>query len=143
LTFKSPESAARETGLRFAGLDKRDEADFYLVDAWKIYAFPGEPLGCLTRWRIDSRTCRLSELAQYTPRSVSRRRFLYDSVNAPLPVKLFTAPRVEGQPPAAPEALDAGYTNRYVKIRDGSDGRMSLYWGKHGPKGASGSGLND
>jgi hypothetical protein len=34
------------------------------------------------------------------------------------------------------------YTNRYVVIRDGSDGRMSARWGKQGPKGSSSGGLN-
>jgi hypothetical protein len=41
-----------------------------------------------------------------------------------------------------PEALDADYTQRFVNLCDGSDGRMSVRWGKVGPKARSSSGLN-
>jgi hypothetical protein len=55
---------------------------------------------------------------------------------------MFAVPKIEGQSPTLPEPLDSAYTNRFVRIRDGSDAMMSLYWGKAGPKGSSGAGLN-
>jgi hypothetical protein len=51
-------------------------------------------------------------------------------------------PRLEGLPPTPPEPLDADYTNRFINLGDGSDGNVSLRWGKKGPKGTSSSGLN-
>jgi hypothetical protein len=69
-------------------------------------------------------------------------RFLYDRVNEPLPAGDFVAPKLDGLAPSPPETLGQGYTNRFINLRDGSDGRMSLRWGKKGPKSTSSSGLN-
>ncbi len=69
-------------------------------------------------------------------------RFLYDSVNELLPAGDFAVPQLGGQTPVPPEALDADYTSRFINISDGSDGNMSLRWGKKGPKGTSSGGLN-
>jgi hypothetical protein len=63
-------------------------------------------------------------------------------VNEPLPVGDFAVPKLEGLSPVSPEPLDANYTNRFINFSDGSDGNMSLRWGKKGPKGTSSSGLN-
>ena len=73
---------------------------------------------------------------------VSRMQFLYDTVNKPLPALDFAVPKLEGLSPTSPEPLDEDYTNRFINLRDGSDGNMSLRWGKKGPKGTSSSGLN-
>lgn len=71
-----------------------------------------------------------------------RELFLYDSVDQPLSEAVFAVPKVEGVTPAGLEALDANYTTRFINLRDGRDGRMSLRWGKQGPKGTSSGGLN-
>jgi len=73
---------------------------------------------------------------------VSRTRFLYDAVNKPLPAGDFAVPKLEGLSPTPPEPLDEDYTKRFINLRDGSDGRMSVRWGKEGPRGTSSSGLN-
>ena len=70
------------------------------------------------------------------------RKFLYDAVNKPLPAEDFAVPRSEGLSPTLPEPLDTDYTNRFINLRDGSDGYMSARWGKKGPKGTSSGGLN-
>jgi hypothetical protein len=51
-------------------------------------------------------------------------------------------PELEGVTPIPSEPLGNGYTNRFVNVRDGSDGRMSARWGKFGSAGRSSSGLN-
>jgi hypothetical protein len=63
-------------------------------------------------------------------------------VNEPLSAGNFAVPKLEGLSPTSPEPLDAGYTNRFINLRDGSDGNMSVRWGKKGPEGTSSSGLN-
>ena len=50
-------------------------------------------------------------------------------MNAPLPAGNFAVPNLNGLSPAPPEPLEANYTNRFIHLRDGSDGRMSLRWG--------------
>jgi len=63
-----------------------------------------------------------------------------DSVNVPLPAGNFAVPKLGGLPPV-PEFLDADYTNRFVNLSDGSDGNMTIRYGKEGPKGNSGGGF--
>jgi len=134
LTSKTPAQAASDVGLRYAGVAQFEGSDCHLLEAWKN--------GYLTQWRIDSRNYRVAEITRYLPGNVWRDRFFYDSVNQPLSAEMFAVPKIEGQPPTPPEPLDSSYTNRFVRIRDGSDARMSLYWGKAGPKGSSGAGMN-
>jgi hypothetical protein len=73
---------------------------------------------------------------------VWRTRFFYDAINQPLPKEAFAMPQIDGLTETLPDALDAGYTNRFVIISDGSDGSISLRWGKQGPQGTGSSGLN-
>jgi len=100
------------------------------------------PFGSLVQWQIDRRNYRPVATTQFYTFGVVRQRFLYDAVNTPLPEGDFAVPKLEGLSPTLPEPLDAGYTNRFVNLRDGSDGNMSVRWGKKGPQGTSSSGLN-
>jgi hypothetical protein len=143
LTVKTPSAAAAELRLNYAGLAETRENRARLVEAWKINPFPGTAaLGSLIRWAIDPHTYRPAEIAEYSQDVVAWTRFFYDAVNQPLAPSSFAVPEIEGLSPSLPEALDADYTNRFVNVRDGSDGRMSVRWGKEGSKGRSSSGLN-
>ena len=84
----------------------------------------------------------LLEVWDLNPFYLARTRFLYDAVNQPLPPEGFAIPQLPDVPPGPPEALDVDYTARFVNARDGSDGSMSVRWGRIGPKGRSGGGLN-
>jgi hypothetical protein len=100
------------------------------------------PYGSLIQWWINPRKYRPAQITLFGSGYVSRSRFLYDSVNEPLSAGNFAVPKLEGLSPTSPEPLDAGYTNRFINLRDGSDGNMSVRWGKKGPEGTSSSGLN-
>jgi hypothetical protein len=95
-----------------------------------------------TRWFIDPETHLPSGVEQCSPYGVFRTCFQYTSIDQPIAAGQFAIPKVAGLTPAPPEALDSEYTNRFVNIRDGSDGSMSVRWGKFGPGGRSSSGLN-
>jgi hypothetical protein len=82
------------------------------------------------------------EIAKFYRNSVMRYRFHYDVVNEQLPPESFAVPKLEGVTPSPAEALDANYTNHFINLRDGSDGNISVRWGKQGPKGTSSGGLN-
>ena len=143
LTDETPTAAATELGLNYAGFSKLDAANCLQMEAWQIERIPGmTPSGYLIQWWIDPKNYRPTQITQFSDCFVSRMRFLYDAVNKPLPARDFAVPKLEGLPPTPPEALDMGYTNRFVNLRDGSDGTMSLRWGKKGPEGTSSSGLN-
>jgi len=100
------------------------------------------PSGSLTQWWIDPENYRLAQIEVSGSGYESRMRFLYDSVNKPLPSGDFAVPQLKGLSATPPEPLDADYTRRFIKLSDGSDGNMSAAWGKRGPKGTSSSGLN-
>jgi hypothetical protein len=143
LIHETPAVAAAELGLNYVGVSKVGDADYLLVEAWQVERIPElTPFGSLIQWWINSQNYRPIQITQFYPGFVSRTRFIYDAVNEPLPMEDFAVPKLEGQSPASPEPLDAGYTSRYINLRDGSDGRMSLRWGKKGPGGTSSSGLN-
>ncbi len=49
---------------------------------------------------------------------------------------------MEGIESTAPAPLSEKYDHYLVNTSDGSNGRMSVRWGRKGPEGTSGSGLN-
>ncbi|HWI59415.1 MAG TPA: hypothetical protein VNZ22_19460, partial [Bacillota bacterium] len=134
LTRKTPAKAALDWELAYVGLAKAGGADFHVVETWSAHD--------LTRYSIDPQTGRLAEIKAYSTYGVWRTRFLYEAVNEPLSAAAFAVPQLQGVSPSPPEALDADYTKRFINLRDGSDGHMSVRWGKTGPKGRSSSGLN-
>ena len=143
LVHKTPSFAAAHLGLNYAGNPNAASDDGPVVNAWQINRQRvGAPFGFLLEWRINTRTYHVQETTRFTVSHVDRIKFLYDSVNKPLSAGDFAVPELKGLSPAPPEPLDVDYTNRFVNLRDGSDGRMSLRWGKEGPKGRSSSGLN-
>jgi hypothetical protein len=143
LTHQTPAVAAMELGLNYTGVSKAGVTDYPQIEAWQIVRrSKAAPFGSLIQWQIDAKNCRPAQITLFGSGYVSRSRFLYDSVNEPLPVGDFAVPKLEGLSPVTPEPLDANYTNRFINFSDGSDGNMSLRWGKKGPKGTSSSGLN-
>jgi Peptidase family S41/Tricorn protease C1 domain len=143
LTHMTPTAAATKLGLNYAGVCKVVAADCLQVEAWQIVRLSkAAPFGSLIQWWIDPRNYRPAQITLFGSGYVSRTRFLYDRVNESLPAGDFAVPKLEGLSPTPPETLGQGYTNRFINLRDGSDGRMSVRWGKKGPEGTSSSGLN-
>lgn len=143
MTGRTPAAAAADLSLRLVTRDRQIDAVSHLLEAWEVSAPNGGSVwGQLTRWHVDAPTGRPAVVETFHPYGVIRTRFHYDTVNEPLPAAAFAVPKLEGLPPSPPEALDEDYTGRFINLRDGSDGRMSVRWGKQGPKGTSGGGLN-
>jgi hypothetical protein len=143
LNHETPAVAAAKLGLNYAGVAKIGVADCLLMEAWQIEENPeSTPFGSLIQWWIDPQTYRPTQITWFYTSGETRTRFLYDAVNDPLPASDFALPKLEGMSPSPPETLNEDYTKRYINLRDGSDGSMSLRWGKQGPKGTYSSGLN-
>jgi C-terminal processing protease CtpA/Prc len=143
LTHETLTVAALELGLNYVGVSNAGVTDNPLLEAWKVDRIPGiTPLGSLIQWRIDPQNYRPAEITMFTSGLVLRMRFLYDRVNELLPTGDFAVPKLEGLSPAAPETLHKGYTNRFVNLRDGSNGRMSVRWGQKGFQRTYSDGLN-
>jgi hypothetical protein len=143
LTAKSPTKAAAELNLSFAGVENRAGGDRQVFESWSLDPHSNTtPYGSMTRWWIDPSTARPDELCRFSSVSALRMRFVYDPEATPAPSEAFARPAIDGLAPSPAQALDSDYTERLVIIRDGSDGEMSVRWGKQGPKGMASSGLN-
>jgi len=134
LTTDAPDQAVKALGLVYGGITNLAGARCYRIEARPV----GAPSAPTTQWWINDQTLLVDQLEV----GGSHARYLYDSVNTPLPASAFSPPRPPGVRIQGPETLDADYTQRFVDLRDGSDGRMSVRWGKTGPKARSSSGLN-
>jgi len=140
---KASGQAAKDRGLRYTGLGNHNGVECHALDAWNVSTFAGMSRWAeLNQWWIDARTALPVEAVKFHEHGCFRTRYLYEAINTPLEASAFAMPKIEGLPASPPEALDSDYTNRYVVIRDGSDGRISARWGKQGPKGSSSGGLN-
>lgn len=71
-----------------------------------------------------------------------RYEFTYDSIDEELADEIFEPPVDVGRTPAEPEPLEKGFDQRSFNVLDGSAGRISIRWGKTGPRGTQSSGLN-
>jgi hypothetical protein len=130
LESETPAATIAESALKYAGRTNIGGADCYCIAS----GTGDNP----AQWWIDAETLRPIQLRQDSFRT----RFYYDSVNNKLAEAAFAVPKLEGVTPSPPEPLGNGYTHRFVNVRDGSDGRMSVRWGMEGPGGRSSSGLN-
>jgi hypothetical protein len=144
LSYKTPTQAAAEMNLNYVGDSEFGGSKCHVIEGWvwdKVTFTPFmTPIGFLAQWWIDTRTGRLLENLVYWDNDVKRVRFFYDTVNQPLPVGEFSIPKINGVSPVPAESLGVGYTNRFINLRDGSDGNMNIRYGKEGLKGKSSSG---
>jgi hypothetical protein len=134
LGSQTPAEAATASKLVYAGQVNLGGGDTEVVESWS-------PEG-VTRWYIDPRSHLPVQVEGYSTYDIARTRFLYDAINEPVAPESFAIPKVDEGSSKPLEPLGEGYTRRFVNIRDGSDGRMSVRWGKIGPQGRSSSGLN-
>lgn len=134
LSSDSAATAVKNLGLELVGRTNWAGRDYFVIEArpGRLTAEPGP------RWWVDSQELLLTE--QDT--GGYRTRFQYELVNGEVPTSVFSPIRSRDVKPQGPEELDATYAQRFVNLRDGSDGRMSARWGKFGPKARSSSGLN-
>jgi len=135
LSFKTPAQAASEMDLNYVGDGEFGGSKCHVIEGWVM-----SPIGFLSQWWIDTRTSRLLENLVYWDNDVKRVRFFYDTVDQPLPVGELSIPKIHGVSPVPAESLGVGYTNRFINLRDGSDGNMNIRYGKEGPKAQSWSG---
>ena len=117
------------------------------IRSWNLLNLATTLHGSLLEWSIDAETflpARVELLLVGDFPSSYAIDFTYSRINQPIPDEAFRlatdpdAPRSNGEP----EPLTEGYTRRFLNVKDGSDGRMSVRWGMTGPKGRMSSGLN-
>jgi outer membrane lipoprotein-sorting protein len=142
LTHLTPGVTAAQLKLKYDGLSRLGDAHYFQMEAWHMGRITkGAPFGSIIQWWIDTKYYRPAQITVFDSGCVSRLRFLYDSINEPLPAADFAVPKLKGLSPTPPEPLVADYTERFINLRDGSDGNMNVEYGKKSPKGRSGNGF--
>lgn len=143
LVVDTPINAARNLELNYVTASDPGNPDICRVQGWQIERdFPGMLQGTRLRWRIDTKNKNVIDMTASGSGYEFHRRFYYDTLNTSLPESDFAAPVFKDLTALEPEPLDSNYTNRFINLRDGQDGDMSVRWGKKGPAGRSSGGLN-
>ena len=102
----------------------------------------------ITLWWIDSETYLPVQVATRTRyNSVHINRFTYERINEFLDDLEFWPEFFKGAKPEIPqikqwEQLSEDFNTRFLNVKDGSTGQMSVRWGICGSKGRSSTGLN-
>ncbi|MGP0064007.1 MAG: Ig-like domain-containing protein [Isosphaeraceae bacterium] len=117
------------------------------IRTWNLEPLAAQRSGHLLEWSIDAETflpARVETLLiahLFVSYAID---FTYSRVNQPIPDEVFRLEVAPGAPQSKrePEPLGGSYTRRFLNVKDGSDGRMSVRWGITGPKGKKSSGLN-
>ncbi len=130
-----------DSKLEYLGQVVLDEKPCHRIRSWdvKLVTDFTDHLTPVRDWYIDVESLLTVRIEND---GVLHTAFRYKSVNEPISDVEFQPETVQGIELTDPEPLDADYTRRFLNVIDGTNGRMSVRWGKMGPKGRSSSGLN-
>jgi serine/threonine protein kinase/outer membrane lipoprotein-sorting protein len=118
------------------------------VDCWMVRQPKKqyEPLFAMrSKWWIDSQTFLPVQLIQHTSGGEETYHFHFAKLNQPLPDAAFQPPVEPGANLPSADWYDKPLgpdEQRFFRVKDGSDGRMSGRIGRQGPNGSTDSGLN-
>jgi hypothetical protein len=151
LTKHTVQFAIERERLIYEGQAKLDGRPCHLVQGWFVHQSQDQLNGVSAaklEWWIDAETFLPARVVQHTPSSCEIFNFHYGKLNQPLSVADFQPPAVAGIN-AKPDAFKlfkqekpAPGENRFLIIKDGSDGRMSGRLGRRDSNGTTSSGLN-
>lgn len=133
ISGRTVQQIANEEKLEYLGVQTVGDRSFHQIRGWanvnldSSRIWVSEPI----IWYFDTDTLLLSKVRQQ-----GEIKFVYQSLDMPLPESLFAAPESNAQTVHELEPLEEGYDKRYLEISDGSNGRMILLWGQKGPKGS-------
>jgi hypothetical protein len=111
------------------------------VRSWAVTLPKDGFLSPIREWSIDATTLlpvRI-EMIGLVAQTID---YVHTNVNKPIPDEVFKPEAGAGVQEAAAEPLQEGYLSRFLRVNDGSSGRISVRWGMQGPKGTRSGGLN-
>jgi outer membrane lipoprotein-sorting protein len=134
----------KDRHLEYLGVDRINDMKCHVIGSWNVQEFGSRDRISLVgqRWWIDSKTFRPIQMATESSGGRDVTRYRFDSINQQLPLTEFQPTIAAGTAASEPEPLGDGYDTRFLKLSDGTNGRMSCRWGKTGAKGSSSPGLN-
>lgn len=137
----SAEELIHSLKLEYLGVVERGGKPCHRIRSWL-----GQPVSQLVRggiqdWLIDAQTLLPAIKTEYVENLCAETEFLSDRVNQRLPTETFQAPSHPGLKPQPLRPLEEGCDHYFLKVRDGSDGRMTVHFGQIGTRSPDG-GLN-
>jgi hypothetical protein len=141
LSKKDVNEVLCSNNLEYGGTALYDGNNCFIIRSWTAVTSPVSTACYVDEWLIDKNYMPVRMTRIYTSgRDIYQ--YSYESVNMPIPDWEFRPDSLTSVP-AISEPLGEGYDKRVIRVIDGtSSGNMSFHWGKSGPKGTSGSGLN-
>lgn len=110
---------------------------------WRAIPDKQAPTLFAIQWQFDPQTYLPRQCRVYASHGAQA---IYDyaiePITEPLPVSAFQPIGLNGLKPAPLQELGRGYDERFIRILDGSNGVMSVRWGKRGEAGEISTGLN-
>ncbi|MFA5239341.1 MAG: M56 family metallopeptidase [Phycisphaerae bacterium] len=132
----------KQNNIEYLGTEMLDGRKCHKLRTWQVRMERKAICSIITGW-FDSETYMPAKIVTDSGQWRASYDFIYDRINEPIDDSEFRPGFVTKIEPQEPEPLDEDYNKRYINIIDGSsNGRMSVRWGKRGPKGTSSSGLN-
>ncbi len=130
--------------IEYVGDEVVDGRNYHLINIWES-SLRGDRAYCsINLWYIDAEThLPLQVFKESTHGSKFRSQYEFTRINEQFDDSEFKWETVTDVATQPEEPLGDGYDTRFINIIDGTaTGRMSVRWGKKGPKGTSSSGLN-
>ena len=141
LTKQTVSEVLQQNNIEYAGTDSLNGRKCELVRMWPAQnSHSGTTL--MNLWWIDAETFMPLQLVSDRQTWSWTRRIIYTMVNQKIDDSQFKPVFAEGAEQKEPHLATEGYDKRYVNVMDGSSGLMSVRWGRSGPAGSCGSGLN-
>lgn len=142
LTEDDSKTAIEKLNLEYLGTKLFDKRKCHLIRSRK------EAQREIKVWWIDSETYLPIQAAKRTRyNGIIIHRFTYERINEFLDDAEFRPEFLKGAKPENPEMekwqqLSEGFDTRFLNVKDGCSGQMSVRWGICGPQGRNSSGLN-
>jgi len=134
--FETAQEAIQTLRLEYLGSVEYQGATCHRIRSWRADVSASISwVGGLQEWFIDAESLLPVIRDEYGTYYHHRHEYIYHRVNEPIPEAVFQAPAADGIERREPEPLGEGYDRRFLNARDGSDGRMSVRWGRLAPGG--------
>lgn len=139
---KGVSKTTESLNIEYLGTDIFENRKHYLLRVWSEN-LREDYIRCVAHvaW-IDAETHMLSQMISDHGSSIMSHRFIYDQINQSIADSEFSPEYTTDTERSAPRELDEEYDTRFLKIIDGSNGRMGVRWGERGLGGTISSGLN-
>ncbi len=138
---KDAAAIVEDMKLQYLGESMLEGRLCHRIRSWDVKLHPlSDTVSPVRDWFIDAQTLRP---VRFLMNGVIHSDFRYTRINEPIPDEEFQPETGPGIQNKDMEPLDEKYTRRFLNVVDGTNGRMSVRWGKFGEKGGrSSSGLN-